>query len=93
MRLKTVEGEVVEILLDVRTLSHPEPFEMAMDALRNWKSGQYIKMVHRREPLLLYPELGKMGFLYKTLRISDSLFEIYIWKEGEPSPVAAGVPA
>ena len=70
-----------EILLDVRDLEPPEPFERATETLRDLQPGQYLKMIIQRRPRLLYPWLAEQGFLEHTREVRDDLFEIYVWHE------------
>lgn len=80
-----------EILLDVRTLEHPIPFEMATEALKNLKSGEQIHMIHRREPFPLYDYARQRGFMVHTHQREEALFDIWIWRqEGEQSPGIEG---
>ncbi len=74
--------ESLEILEDVRTLEHPEPFVRIMSRLPEVGEGRYIKMVHRREPYPLYAELVKRGYRYETVKLAEDLYEIYI-RSGE----------
>ena len=68
-----------EILLDVRGLEPPEPFERATEALRVLQRGQYLKLIIPRRPRLLYPWLEERGYRELTREVSEDLFEIYVW--------------
>jgi hypothetical protein len=68
-----------EIILDVRDLEPPEPYERATAALTAMEPGQYVRMISRRRPLLLYPWLSERGFLEQTRQRGEALFEIFIW--------------
>ncbi len=68
-----------EIVLDVRDLEPPEPFELATSALMKLQTGQYIKMICPRRPRMLYPWLDEYGFAEETRQRGEDLFEIYIW--------------
>ncbi len=46
---------VQEITLDVRDLEPPEPYERATEVLLKLEPGQYVRMISRRRPRLLYP--------------------------------------
>lgn len=69
----------MEILLDVRELEPPEPFERATEALRILQRGQYLKLIIPRRPRLLYPWIEEQGYRELTKEVSEDLFEIYIW--------------
>lgn len=82
-----------EIALDVRGLAPPEPLEKALQAAAALQPGERLRMVHDREPCLLYPLLDKRGFRYLAEAQAEDRFEILIWRKGdaEASPVAASL--
>ncbi|HJX11124.1 MAG TPA: DUF2249 domain-containing protein, partial [Candidatus Binatia bacterium] len=55
-----------ERVLDVSDLPPPEPLEQVTAALGNLAPGDYLRILHRREPLLLYPWLEEHGFVWST---------------------------
>lgn len=69
-----------ERVLDVSELEPPEPFERALAALETLSAGEYLRMLHRREPLLLYPWLQEHGFEWRTQPGRVTEFEILIWR-------------
>ncbi|MEA3288997.1 MAG: DUF2249 domain-containing protein [Campylobacterota bacterium] len=68
-----------EIILDTRELEAPEPMEKVMDTLPSLDKTNYIKMIHRIEPRMLYDHLEQNDFKYKTVQNEDG-FYIYICK-------------
>jgi len=72
-----------ERFLDVSELEPPEPLERVLTALEYLEEGQYLHMAHRREPLLLYPELEQRGFDYLTLFDRDYPCEVLIWRRDD----------
>ncbi len=70
-----------EIILDTCLLEPPEPFIQAMDALQQMQSGQFLHMLHRRKPRLLYPELPSRGLTSHTYQATPELFHILIWSQ------------
>ncbi len=72
-----------EITLDVRDLEPPEPYERATEALRKLEANQYIRMVSRRRPRLLYPWLSERGFREQTRQLDEEHYEIFIWAAGD----------
>ena len=78
-----------EILLDVRDLEPPEPFERATETLRVMRHGQYLKLVIPRQPRMLYPWLHEQGYRELTIEVREDLFEIYIWHTGDGECAAA----
>lgn len=72
-----------ELLLDVRGLEPPEPFEQATETLRALQPGQYLKLVIPRQPRLLYPWLEEHGFLERTMEVTGDQFTVYVWREDD----------
>lgn len=75
---------MAEILLDVRGLEPPEPYEQATALLSRLKSGEYVHMISPRRPRLLYPWLQQHGFKEITLERNPDLYEIRIWAAADP---------
>jgi len=71
---------VQEILLNTKELEPPEPIQLVMEKLPTLNSNNYIKMIHRMEPKMLYPYLIKNNFQYKIEFILDDVY-IYIWHD------------
>ncbi len=72
-----------EVVLDVRDLEPPEPYELATETLSNLQPGQYVRMISRRMPRLLYPWLDEHGFCEETRDNAVDLYEIFIWIAGD----------
>lgn len=72
-----------ERLLDVSDLEPPEPLERVLTALDELGDGEFLHMLHRRDPLLLYPELERRGFRYLTTFERDYECEVFIWRDGD----------
>ena len=51
----------VELWLDVSELEPCEPLERTLAALAGLGSGDYLRVLHRREPRLLFPLLERQG--------------------------------
>ncbi len=79
----------MEHQLDVSNLEPCEPMERTLEALTLLKSGDYLRVLHRREPRLLYPFLEKGGFTWSTRTGETSKFEILIWRLGDSHAEAA----
>ncbi len=77
--------EAADLFLDVRELEPCEPLERALQSSAELTAGQYLHMLHRREPHLLYPILSERGFLWRTVADSECRFHIYIWRHGDES--------
>lgn len=74
-----------ERVVDVRGLEPPEPMERVLAALATLAPDQHLRMVHHREPRLLYPILDKRGYAHSTRQAADDCYEIRIWRR-EPAP-------
>jgi len=78
-------GAGAEILLDARMMEPPEPFATAMNILQQLQAGQFLHMVHRRKPRLLYPELNTLGLTSHTLCHDDETYHIIVWRDEDES--------
>ncbi|OGI69019.1 MAG: hypothetical protein A2W18_13790 [Candidatus Muproteobacteria bacterium RBG_16_60_9] len=81
-----------ERVLDVSDLPPPEPLEQVTAALGNLAPGDYLRILHRREPLLLYPWLEEHGFVWSTQPGETTSFEIFIWRRSEEQPTIVATP-
>ncbi|MES9904848.1 MAG: DUF2249 domain-containing protein [Sedimenticola sp.] len=69
----------MEIELDVSMFEPCEPLERTLKATGELAQGDYLKVIHRREPKLLYPMLERAGFDWLCLEQGADLYNIYIW--------------
>ena len=84
----------MELSLDVSDLEPCEPLQRSLDAVRGLGAGDHLRVIHRRDPKLLYGLLDEMGFAWHTREGGPSRFEIFVWKRGDgraESSVAARV--
>jgi hypothetical protein len=72
-----------ERVLDVSLLEPPEPLERALAAVEFLRPGEYLRMLHRREPCMLYPKLERMGYSHLTWPGRQTAFEVVIWRTGD----------
>lgn len=77
--------------MDVRGLEPPEPLERVLEAVATLQPGERVRMIHRREPCLLYPLLEKRGFRYLAEAKSDDLYVILIWRTGDAEAAPQGL--
>ena len=70
-----------ERLLDVRELEPPEPLERVLELLDTLAAGDALRMLHGRQPNLLYPILEREGFAHHTTTTAEGDFEILIWRK------------
>ncbi len=73
----------IERLIDAREMEPPEPLDMALEALDRLQSGEYLRMLHRREPFPLYQMLERDGFCHLTRPGAEIPYEIFIWRRGD----------
>ncbi len=77
-----------EIILDVRELEPPEPYELATETLTDLGSGQFVHMICPRRPHHLYPWLTERGFREDTRQRNHDLYEVFIWAEDDTDSAA-----
>jgi TusA-related sulfurtransferase len=68
-------------VIDVRGLEPPQPLENVLEEAARLEAGQRLRVIHTREPCLLYPLLAKRGFEHETLVNGDELFEFLVWRK------------
>ena len=78
-----------ELLLDVSDLEPPEPLELTLEAADKLKPGQYLRMLHRRTPCILYGNLDDNGFKYFQRKGSTTAVEVFIWRENDTEAAKA----
>lgn len=75
-------------VLDVSELAAPEPLERVLAALKTLDPGARLRVLHHREPLLLYDWLREHGYEWSTQPGRTTAFEILIWRAGESGTTA-----
>ena len=73
------EGEIREI--DVRGLEPPEPLERVLEVVESMAYGDVVRMVHHREPLILFDVLAERGFAYRSKQLGADEWEVRIWRK------------
>lgn len=71
------ESEARERLLDVSALEPCEPMERALEAVQQLQPGEYLHMIHRQAPRLLYPMLEQLGMRWYTRE--GELVDVFIY--------------
>lgn len=69
-----------EQILDVSELAPPEPMERILEAIETVSAGQYLRVLHSREPFPLYAILEESGFRHRIRDGQATLYEIFIWR-------------
>ena len=78
-----------EVRLDVSDLEPPEPLVQTLEAAAQLKPGQYLRMLHRRDPCMLYGNLDDNHFKYIQRKGSITAVELFIWSENDAEAAAA----
>lgn len=81
----------MEHSLDVSSLEPCEPLERTLEAVTRLRSGDYLRVLHRREPHLLYPLLEKGGYSWTTRSGQESQYVILIWRQGDQHAESAAL--
>ncbi len=71
-----------EIILDCRELEAPEPLNLAVSTLPKLDDTNYIKMIHRLEPMMLLTILKENNYGYEIKNTTNEVL-IYIYKNDE----------
>ena len=72
-------NDVEEIFLDVSDLEPCEPLQLSLAAALALETGQYVRIMHRREPFPLYELLAEKGFTWYTRPGKQTAFEVWVW--------------
>ena len=72
-----------EIVLDVSELEPPEPLVQSLAAVEKLQSGDYLRLLHRRRPCLLYENLQQRGYSSVTRAGRNVACEVFIWRDGD----------
>ncbi len=68
-----------EIVLDCRGLEAPEPLNFVVGTLPKLDGTNYIKMLHRLEPMMLLNILKENNYQYEIQHLESEVV-IYIYK-------------
>ncbi len=74
----------MERYLDVSELEPPEPLEEILSTITTLSRGEYLRVLHRREPFPLYPLLEQQGFCWRTTCNPERMYHIFIWRVLDP---------
>ena len=55
--------------------------------------GEYLRVLHRREPLPLFPLLEKLGCAWRCRPGNTTPYEVLVWRAADPVAAAAAVEA
>ena len=67
-------------ILDVSQLEPCEPLEQILATIPTLQAGEYLQVLHRMEPHLLYPILTRSGYAWITRVGQTTPIVIYIWR-------------
>ncbi len=82
----------MEKCIDVSDLEPCEPLERTLEAVRGLRPGDRLRVIHRREPRLLFPLLERDGFDWVCRRGEGGGFEILVWRAGDVKAAAGTGP-
>ncbi len=66
--------------------------ERILQAIETLDTGDYLYVIHRREPRMIYPMLEKMGIDWITQPGGPEGYEIFLWRKDD-SAARAQIPA
>lgn len=78
-----------EILLDVSELEPPEPLVQTLEAAEQLQSGQYLRMLHRRDPCMLFDNLDSDEYRHFQRKGTTTAVEVFIWRNNDIAATAA----
>lgn len=73
----------MEHSLDVSGLEPPEPMERILEKLDELSEGDWLAVLHRREPFPLYGIIQQDGFCWRCIQDGAARFRIYIWRAND----------
>ena len=78
-----------ERLIDVSGLEPCEPLERTLAAAAELAPGEYLRVLHRREPHPLFPLLEKLGCAWRCRPGTATPYEVLVWRADDPVAAAA----
>ena len=78
-----------EVLLDVSELAPPEPLTLTLEAAEQLQPGQFLRMLHRRDPCMLFGNLDDNHFKYFQRKGINTAVEVFIWAEDDEEAAIA----
>ncbi len=83
----------MERVLDVSDLEPCEPLQQSIAVARALAPGEFLRVRHRREPLMLFPLLKDAGYAWRCVQRGEAVFDIYIWAERDAAAASAALAA
>ncbi|OOZ40345.1 hypothetical protein BOW53_08115 [Solemya pervernicosa gill symbiont] len=62
----------------------PEPLVLTLAAAESLATGDYLHMIHRRFPCLLFDNLDQRRCGYLKREAASGRFDVYIWSLDDP---------
>ena len=69
---------MIKNFLDARSLEHPEPLELAIEALKSLDKNSYFYMLHRKEPIPLLALASEHNLNFISHQDENSQWHILI---------------
>jgi len=73
----------MERLIDVRELEPCEPLERTLAAVDALAAGDFLHVIHRREPHLLFPLLRERNLAWRLSHSAEGRYDIYIYRSDD----------
>ncbi len=71
-----------KILLDAREMEHPIPLQLSLSYLQSMSSGEFLYMIHRKNPIPLIEIAKEKKYSYLVKNHND-IWHILISKESK----------
>jgi uncharacterized protein (DUF2249 family) len=69
-----------ELTLDVRGMEPPQPLELVLETIGDFKAGDRLTLIIDCHPTPLFKILDRNGYGYRTEPGKDAIHEITIWR-------------
>lgn len=79
----------MEQVLDVSMLEPCAPLEQTLAAITHLVAGDYLRVIHRRQPHPLFSLLEQAGFGWHCRAGGEAGYEIFIWRQSDQAAAAA----
>ncbi len=70
-------------ICDVQELPAPEPMQAVLKIMETLEAGEYVRMMHRMEPVPLYAVLRDMGYQHRLFLDGEAPYEVMIFRNGD----------
>ncbi len=78
-----LNNDITELFIDVSDYEAPQPFEEVVQLLKEMSQGEYIHMLHRKQPLPLIQFLQENGFESRLKQELNGFWAVFIWRKND----------